>query len=143
MLEEADDKSPNETGGMMLGYVSPGGSALAVTDIIGPGPNALHRRSRFEPDGAWQQARLVERYAASGRITTYLGDWHSHPGGGPRPSREDVRTARRVARETDSRSRHPLCGILGVSAETNWVLAVYRYSARRLRPVELELGERD
>lgn len=33
----------------------------------------------FLPDAGRQQDRLAEVYASSGRITAYLGDWHTHP----------------------------------------------------------------
>jgi integrative and conjugative element protein (TIGR02256 family) len=153
MLEEAQARSPDETGGMLLGYLSPGGTEIAITDVIGPGPGALHRTHRFEPDGAWQQQQLAAAYQASGRITTFLGDWHSHADGLPAPSRKDARTAARVAHRRASRTRHPLTLILGQlprdlkpggepgtdDGASRWVFAVYRYRRRRLRPAPTTL----
>lgn len=51
-------------------------------------------------------------YARSGRRITYLGDWHSHPVGAPRPSRRDLRVARLIAGAPEARASEPLLCIL-------------------------------
>jgi integrative and conjugative element protein (TIGR02256 family) len=140
MFEAADARAPAETGGMLLGYISPDGSDIAVTHLVGAGPEAVHRRNSFEPDAIWQQGQLNRIYQESGYLTTYLGDWHSHPEGSPTPSREDTRTARRVARYQGSRIAHPLTIILGGSRSEGSEIAVcYRYWGRKLHVVELRL----
>ena len=45
------------------------------------------------PDHEYQEQEIARVYATSGRCTTYVGDWHSHPGGALYLSRTDVRTA--------------------------------------------------
>jgi integrative and conjugative element protein (TIGR02256 family) len=87
---------------------------LVVTDAISAGPRAVRGRVRFAADGEWQQRRLEDLYEASGRITTFLGDWHTHPRGGVRPSQADRRTFRAVAKESDARTKFPLMLILGL-----------------------------
>jgi integrative and conjugative element protein (TIGR02256 family) len=139
MFEAAEAKAPLETGGMLLGYMASDGAAIVVTDTVGAGPEATHKRHGFEPDSAWQQGLLSRVYHRSGRTTTYLGDWHSHPRGSPVPSREDTRTARRVARYEGSRTKNPLTMILGADSEQKDTALCYRYRGRKLRPVELRL----
>jgi integrative and conjugative element protein (TIGR02256 family) len=90
----------------------------------------------FLPDGRWQQAELERVYAESGRVTTYLGDWHSHPEGAPIPSRKDKRTARRVARVADARAPRPLT-IIVASAGDDWLIAAYRFVGRSFRPLRI------
>jgi integrative and conjugative element protein (TIGR02256 family) len=141
IFEAAKGKAPLETGGMLLGYVSEDCLALMVTDTIGAGPAAIHKRHGFEPDAAWQQHRLSEVYHRSGRITTYLGDWHSHPEGSSVPSREDTRTARRIARHEGSRTTNPLTMIVGANSERKEMATCYRYQRRKLRPVPLRLTD--
>lgn len=110
---EAEAWAPLETGGMLLGYRE--GSNVVVQNILSAGPGAVRGASKFEPDGAWQQTRLDKIYEQSGRITTYLGDWHSHPRGGARPSKTDRETYQRVADEPESRAPNPVILIAAVS----------------------------
>jgi integrative and conjugative element protein (TIGR02256 family) len=107
---------------MLLGYqtIASDIEEFVVVEVLGPGPGARHRRRRFEPDGPWQQERLEERYRSSGRVTTYLGDWHTHPRGRAAPSWRDVRCARRIARCRTSRARHPLMLIVGGGDRDGW-----------------------
>jgi integrative and conjugative element protein (TIGR02256 family) len=113
MEREAREKAPRETGGMLLGYRAGRSDApeLVVETVIGPGPRARHGRTRFDPDGAWQRVELARAYR-SRAATTYLGDWHSHPGGTAAPSDLDRRTARAIARRRRARAPQPLMAIL-------------------------------
>lgn len=68
-----------ETGGCLLGYWATASKEIVITNVIGPGPNAKHSKRRFKPDHEWQFSRIATIYGDSGRMLTYLGDWHSHP----------------------------------------------------------------
>ena len=72
---EADRAYPNETGGVLVGYQN--GPDTVITDMLGPGPSARHRRSTFSPDHIWQSIGLTDIYFRTGDL--YLGDWHTHP----------------------------------------------------------------
>lgn len=138
MRSEAQRRQPNESGGVLMGYADrTDPNLIRVTAQIGPGPNATHRPHRFEPDTAWQCDEVARCYEHSGRIATYLGDWHSHPRGSARPSRLDRKTARRISRSRDARLPQPLMMILAGSEE--WAPQVYRYRLWRLRKGELNL----
>ena len=78
---EAERAGDYETGGILIGYWTPDGSQAVVTQIIGPGPGALHTRTKFVPDTEYQEVEITRIYLESGRIQTYLGDWHTHPEG--------------------------------------------------------------
>ncbi|WP_224278699.1 Mov34/MPN/PAD-1 family protein [Nocardioides lacusdianchii] len=84
IAHEAGEHEPLEAGGMLLGYWS--GDDVVVTSCIASGPRTKRGTTWLVPDQEWQMARLGEVYEASGRLTTYLGDWHTHPGGAPYPS---------------------------------------------------------
>lgn len=131
---EALSWAPFETGRMLLGFRRE--AALVVTRTIPAGPNAIRERSRFVPDGEWQQRRLEEAYVASGRLDTYLGDWHTHPDGTPSPSRLDRRTYARVAKEPNSRTTEPVVLITGLN-ENDAHVGAWIVRGRRLRPIEL------
>lgn len=124
ILAEATDRAPLETGGMLVGYRGHDRPELVVTAATGPGPRARHRRYTFAPDGHWQQRLLAAIYEQSGRVTSYLGDWHSHPDGRPLPSTRDLKTARKVSRRSSARAPHPITLILDVDDETV-VIATY------------------
>jgi integrative and conjugative element protein (TIGR02256 family) len=103
-----------ETGGLLLGYRAEG--ELVVVDATGPGPNACHRRFSFNPDGCWQREQLAKIYRETDGVLTYLGDWHTHPGGLPLPSAQDKATAAAVAAAPRARTANPLTLIAGISA---------------------------
>ncbi len=101
---------------MLAGYRTGQGinADVVITDVIPTGPRAVRRRGRFVPDGEWQQRRLEGLYEESGRVTTFLGDWHTHPHSGARPSRIDLRTFRTVANQKEARAPFPLMLIIGL-----------------------------
>jgi integrative and conjugative element protein (TIGR02256 family) len=129
METEAALHAPDETGGMLIGYWSDSGDAV-ITDTIEGGPGAVRRPSRFLPDGNWQQERLDEIYIRSGRVLTFLGDWHSHPLGGVRPSLRDRDTAKKVAKSKEARASQPLT-LICAKREGHWRWAVFGYRRRR------------
>jgi integrative and conjugative element protein (TIGR02256 family) len=137
MVTEARRTEPLESGGVLLGWHDQEDLQLVVASVFGPGPEATHQRTRFSPDGDWQREQIAKTYEASGRTVSYLGDWHSHPGGSDSPSRRDERTARRIARSRSARARQPLMLILPGKAST-WRPAAYRFVTRRLRRIEIE-----
>lgn len=108
---EAARHAHEETGGMLLGHWAE--TEAVITTCIGPGPRAERGRTWFHPDHDWQLDQLASAYVASNRTTTYIGDWHTHPGGAPRPSRRDRRTLRAVRRSVGARANWPLMLILG------------------------------
>ncbi len=105
---------------------------VVVQELVAAGPGARRSGTSFTPDGRWQQDQIADAYRRSGRVTTYVGDWHSHPRGTGKLSRLDKRTARRVAREPAARCPHPLSMIL-IRDDEQWKPRPYRY--RRGGPV--------
>ncbi|WP_425305661.1 Mov34/MPN/PAD-1 family protein [Desulfocurvibacter africanus] len=123
----AQELSPKETGGVLMGYRSQG--QIVITEVVGPGPGAEHFPSRFVPDHEWQETEVARIYKASGRMHTYLGDWHSHPFGGCRPSRRDIYTLWKISREEEARAPWPIMTIL--SGE-EWEADVWLLGTRRI-----------
>lgn len=141
MEAETERHAPEETGGVLLGYTDcTDARRIQVTLQIGPGSRAVHRRHFFDPDSEWQAQEIAAAYASSGRVSTYLGDWHSHPEGSRRPSRLDRSTARRIALCEQARAPHPVMLILhGVSGD--WRLAVHKRGRWRLRACRATVTE--
>lgn len=158
MNTEASNRGPLETGGLLLGWRN--GADVVVSHVVGPGPGAQHEPTTFHPDSVWQAARVAELYEQSGRRLDYLGDWHTHPGGRPWPSRRDERTLRHIAASPEARCPDPVMVILGsaVAGEASaWGVGAFvlrggaRWRPRRasvtsvrllLMPVPTGLGER-
>ncbi len=85
--ESADGR---ETGGILIGR-GPDADGLIVVDQAGDaGPGAIRRADFFLRDRAHAE-RLAEA-AWDDRQAVWVGDWHTHPMGGPQPSERDLRT---------------------------------------------------
>lgn len=98
-----------------------------MTDMVGPGPNALHRKWRFTPDYAYHRDEMRRIYDESFGLVTYLGDWHSHPDACPHLSGSDRRALRNIARFPDNYVECPVMLILG-SKNKNWTPAAWGIS---------------
>jgi integrative and conjugative element protein (TIGR02256 family) len=125
LLAEASRKSPLETGGVLLGYQAEG-DATVVTIVVGPGPNARHSKAAYCPDHEYQEQEIAKIYAASGRRTTYVGDWHSHPGGALYLSRTDVRTVRTISRHENARLAKPIM-IVAANGRPEWDIGAWQW----------------
>ena len=125
MLEEAKDKFPKETGGAILGYWNKQSGEAVITYVTGPGPKAIHKPYSFIPDNEYQDSEIARHYEESGRLHTYMGDWHTHPEGRVYLSNTDRRTLRRIAIYRDARVPVPLMAILG--GVSDWYLKFWCY----------------
>jgi len=104
VLRESDEQLPMETGGILLGYWCDFPREAVIIEAVGPGPKGIHERDRFVPDHDFQTGELARLYQESGRKLCYLGDWHSHPGGGGSLSSKDQVTLRMIASAPDARA---------------------------------------
>lgn len=135
ILTETLAFSPNETGGMLLGYVN--GAHRVVTALIDAGPEAEHSRSRMLPDNAYQQAKLLSHFEETGGRESFLGEWHSHPISAPLMSWTDRRTLSRVSTSSRHLPAIPIMMIVGADVSSNsFQIRSYRRrdSLRRLWP---------
>ena len=130
LQQAAAQKDPHETGGVLMGYEQD--DSTVVTTCIGPGPKAIHTRTSFVPDYDYQEREIARVYKESGRVSTYLGDWHTHPGGRLRLSRIDRDTLRRIAAHPPARMARPVMVIL--AGGEPWRLGAWRWSPSFLRP---------
>lgn len=110
LLRAADEKAPLETGGVLMGYQD--GRSTLVAAWIDAGPKATHTKTSFVPDYEYQERGIARVYEESGRLFTYLGDWHTHPDGGLQLSRTDRSTLGRIANHPPARVKRPVMLIL-------------------------------
>ena len=123
IMGEANRHFPRETGGILLGQGLPPNKSL-VTHIIGAGPLARHRKSTFEPDYQFQEAEITKIFLSTGGSCDYLGDWHSHPKGGPHPSHMDIQVLRRIREHGAARCERPVMCI--VSGGPRWIASAWQ-----------------
>jgi integrative and conjugative element protein (TIGR02256 family) len=125
MFSEADRSYPFEIGGALIGYWAAPYTEVVITRAVGPGPRALHKRFAFAADYEFHDLEIARIYEASGRLQTYLGDWHSHPASLVYLSGLDRHTLKRIASYAPARATVPLMAILGASAP--WEMRIWRY----------------
>jgi len=83
---------PNETGGILIGFVNWHREAVYITRALKPpsdsssSPFAFVRGISDVPD---EVEHIHER---TGAMLGYIGEWHTHPGGEPQPSPRDLST---------------------------------------------------
>jgi integrative and conjugative element protein (TIGR02256 family) len=130
LFAEADRVFPLETGGVLMGYVA--GEETVISEIIGPGPNAVHRVYSFAPDYSHHEIEVARLYQASCRKWTYLGDWHSHPRQKtPDLSIKDVQTLRHIARSKKARMAFPLM-MISSGQPNGWKLNVWQLETGKI-----------
>ncbi len=140
---ESNRAHPNETGGVLMGWHRPQRHEITIVHAIGPGPHSAHEPYRYSPDADHHDEAVGEIYQRSGRLVTYLGDWHSHPRGSGVLSRTDRRTLGKIASHSPSRCLEPIMLVLGGLGDAGWSPAVHVWSPRRVlvwdRPDSLQL----
>ncbi len=120
---EANEKSPFETGGCLLGYWDSSFKEVVIEKCTDSGANAKHSKYSFKPDGEWQETQIASIYEESGRLCTYLGDWHSHPNGILILSWKDKWTLLRIANYLPARAPHPLMLLV---AGSPWQMRIWK-----------------
>lgn len=138
MQDAADQAAPEETGGALMGYETEGG--LVVTHLVAAGPRATRSRTHFYPDARYQHAEIHRIYHYSRRVSTYIGDWHTHPFSSTKYSIIDRRAMARISADPASRCSRPVMVILG--GEDPWQAVAWRYTPRRwwgaIRAMEIQ-----
>jgi integrative and conjugative element protein (TIGR02256 family) len=114
-----------------MGYWAKRYSEVVITHAIGPGPRAEHHQKSFIPDSEFHETEIAQIYKESNRLSTYLGDWHTHPSGSSYLSQRDKRTLYRIASCRESRCPIPIMAVMGEGADEQWLIRVWKYRNRR------------
>jgi integrative and conjugative element protein (TIGR02256 family) len=70
---------PNETGGVILGYVDQKRKAIHVVDVLSAPTDSVASRAGFTRGAAGVREAIERAAALTANIVGYLGEWHSHP----------------------------------------------------------------
>ena len=133
---------PLESGGVLMG-TRVGDDVWHVDHIVGPGPRANHARYRFSPDLDYQTCEIAQQFHDTGGRSTYLGDWHSHPGATHgRLSYKDQGVLKKITNAPAAQCQVPLMMILWGQPD-QWIPSLWhaRYLPSRFLPKRLKIGE--
>lgn len=130
IISESQNKYPKETGGILVGRLVE--DRAKITNSIGPGPNALHKRNKFKRDGDFSQDILDSYVDQSNGEYDYIGEWHSHPQNNG-PSSKDVSSMAWIANNTDYEVQTPILALCIRSNHDKWYLRVFIFDEGTLR----------
>ena len=105
-------RRPWEVGGWLLGYWTEDRAAIVVTH--GTPPAVRGTAFGIMIRGKGHRRRFDEAWACSNGHVTFIGDWHTHPGGPATPSATDHRAMRQLAADRDYGTPEPLIAIASV-----------------------------
>jgi integrative and conjugative element protein (TIGR02256 family) len=123
-----------EAGGILLGSYR--GRDMEVTGMTWPGPSDQRNMFSFTRVDPTHQHASDNAWRESTGTVTYVGEWHTHPYGGVRPSSTDLRSWRSEAR----RCERPMVFALVVPGEWGLFVAAPRLlwaSSARLQMLEV------
>lgn len=136
VVSDAFRWAPVETGGILMGVWDESGNWGEIVCILGGGPRAERTETSFDPDQHWQEEQVSRIYEQNDRTISYLGDWHTHPDGGPRMSSIDKKVARLIGAASAARCASPLIWIIGMQ-EQRLAWQAYRLKGRRFAKVSV------
>ena len=103
------EAAPFETGGILIGSYTEGGNTASVTRVEGPPSDSKKGRNHFYR-GTNGLQDLMEALWKSGEH--YLGEWHSHPGGLPKPSPSDLKQMKAISEDHEARCPEPILVVI-------------------------------
>lgn len=115
-----------EVGGVLVGRYTAACDCAVVTQVVGPPPDSTAGPTWFVRGVDGLTLLLADGWRR--RREYYLGEWHYHPGGVPRPSTRDRRQMSDIAADVNYCCRQPILLIVGGHAPHALVLGAYVYS---------------
>lgn len=116
MKHESESSRTVETGGVLIGYVTPMGKYV-VLKATGPGPKAKRTAAVFHRDVKYCQAEIDHAAAKQGLSGQYLGEWHYHPNNDNSPSGTDIKSLTEIARQDEYLIDNPIMLIFSATLE--------------------------
>ncbi|MGH0229750.1 Mov34/MPN/PAD-1 family protein [Sinorhizobium meliloti] len=110
-----------ETGGILIGRYDLSGNSAIVTEATVRPKDSRSGQTWFQRGIHGLKDTLRNRWS---RGEYYVGEWHSHPGGPPTPSSNDLREMQTISREVSYRCPKPIMIIAGTSLAASVTLSV-------------------
>lgn len=127
LAKEAESWFPNETGGVLMGYWT-NSNEVIITNIIGPGPKAIHTLYSFLPDDEFQINAIADLYLKSEAKEKYLGDWHTHPNAEAYLSGTDKKTLKKITAYKPARLDKTLMMVMSIREDTNIKIWCHKFT---------------
>jgi len=108
-----------ETGGLLLGQVDDACRCIWVDDVSGPPVDSLLSAVHFDHGIEGVPEVIAYQRERSGKLTGFLGMWHSHPFGPAAPSPTDEAAMRELVTPVAANARRALIVIVG-GDDTLW-----------------------
>jgi integrative and conjugative element protein (TIGR02256 family) len=114
----AERKDRPEKGGILLGRVFKDHDE--ITNLAGPSRSDIANFFSFLRKKEPAQKCINRAWNSSGGYTVYLGEWHTHPGYDPSPSKQDKNMISDVLRNTQMELEY-LYLIIGGKDKSCWI----------------------
>lgn len=115
-----------ETGGILVGYYTRKHDCAIVTMSSSAPPDSRSGKCSFYRGVQGLQKWLTTLWNL-GRRRYYLGEWHFHPAGHPRPSGTDIAQTRRNAEDKSYNCPEPIMLIVGGDPSDGWEIGCFVY----------------
>ncbi len=120
---------PNEVGSSLSGYYTEDGFDAYVVDSAPVPPDSSGGRTSFKRGVKGLKGFFSSLTGSRGPRQHYVGEWHSHPTGGARPSSTDIKSGMDIAYDEDVSCKEIISVILGNISSPTPDLSVSVYSA--------------
>lgn len=115
MLLSARKHYPNEFGGLLIGFYANENKDLIITDFLTP-KTFKASPVYFERETKDLQEELEDFYH-SVPSRCYVGEWHSHPNGGTKPSSKDIKAMKQISENEGVSINKPILCIIGYTKQ--------------------------
>lgn len=123
LLALCAQSTPHETGGILAGFYTTAHDCAVVTAVSRAPSDSRHGRTFFLR-GVRGLQRWID-YLWRRKHQYYLGEWHFHPGGPPRPSCTDTEQMKQFAASPDYQCPEPILVIIGGTPPETWTVGAY------------------
>jgi integrative and conjugative element protein (TIGR02256 family) len=114
---------PNETGGVILGYIDHKIKTIYVIDVLAAPPDSQEEPGSFVRGTEGLQEVLTDAGKRTANIVGYIGEWHSHPQfSSAYPSQTDRELIARLTETLKLDGQPALMIIIGAASEISITL---------------------
>ena len=139
LLSISREHAPREVGSSLVGSYSKDGFRASVLGSAPLPSDSRGRRFTFSRGVRGLRRFFLDLFTRTRGRRHYVGEWHSHPGGPPMPSRMDDRNQTAIARDKKTNCPECILLIIGGDFSCQTELCVYVYSRTNGR-IELVPG---
>ena len=94
--------SENESGGILFGKKKEKAEEYHIVDLTFPNENDSSTRFSFLRNAKAAQIVINNIWEESDGYINYIGEWHTHPEKNPTPSGTDIKTYKKISKDSSS-----------------------------------------